>query len=142
MASLVDDVNLLCFGDANIRRKGHHTSVSEDRTKLIWNAIKRILLGIPNLKEEAQNRKAQDVARAMLSATKGPQIQSESGEPVDLRAHYRHEFADVVMGLQAFSENALNEKNELLDAMTMISKTNSGPKIQYPSAGCSVKWKN
>ena len=36
----------------------------------------------------------------------------------------------------------VNEKNELLDAMIMISKTNSGPKIQYPSAGCSVKWKN
>mgnify|MGYP001189789261 CR=1 FL=1 len=36
----------------------------------------------------------------------------------------------------------VNEKNELLDAMTMISKTNRGPKIQYPSAGCSVKWKN
>ena len=31
----------------------------------------------------------------------------------------------------------VNEKNELLDAMTMISKTNRGPKIQYPSAGCS-----
>ena len=36
----------------------------------------------------------------------------------------------------------VNEKNELLDAMIMISKTNSGPKIQYSSAGCSVKWKN
>jgi len=36
----------------------------------------------------------------------------------------------------------VNEKNELLNAMTMISKTNRGPKIQYPSAGCSVKWKN
>ena len=36
----------------------------------------------------------------------------------------------------------VNEKNELLDAMIMISKTNIGPKIQYPSAGCSVKWKN
>ena len=36
----------------------------------------------------------------------------------------------------------VNESNELLDAMIMISKTNEGPKIQYPSAGCSVKWKN
>ena len=36
----------------------------------------------------------------------------------------------------------VNEKNELLEAMIMISKTNRGPKIQYPSAGCSIKWKN
>ena len=36
----------------------------------------------------------------------------------------------------------VNEKNELLDAMIMISKTNKGPKIQHPSAGCSIKWRN
>ena len=28
----------------------------------------------------------------------------------------------------------VNDKNELLDAMIMISKTNKGPEIQYPSA--------
>ena len=36
----------------------------------------------------------------------------------------------------------VNEKNELLEAMIMISKKNKGPKIQYPSAGCSIKWKS
>ena len=34
-----------------------------------------------------------------------------------------------------------NEKNDLMDAMTMISKTNNGPKKQFPSAGCSIKWR-
>jgi peroxiredoxin len=36
----------------------------------------------------------------------------------------------------------VNEKNELLEAMIMISTKNKGPEIQYPSAGCSIKWKN
>ena len=36
----------------------------------------------------------------------------------------------------------VNEKNELLEAMIMISIKNKGPEIQYPSAGCSIKWKN
>ena len=34
-----------------------------------------------------------------------------------------------------------NEKNDLMDAMTMISETNNGPKKQFPSAGCSIKWR-
>ena len=36
----------------------------------------------------------------------------------------------------------VNEKNELLEAMIMISIKNKGPETQYPSAGCSIKWKN
>ena len=36
----------------------------------------------------------------------------------------------------------VNERNDLLNAMIMISKTNKGPNTQYPSAGCSIKWKN
>ena len=35
----------------------------------------------------------------------------------------------------------VNNKNDLLDAMIEISKTQSGPKKQFASAGCSVKWK-
>ena len=35
----------------------------------------------------------------------------------------------------------VNDKNDLLDAMIEISKTQSGPKKQFASAGCSVKWK-
>ena len=33
-------------------------------------------------------------------------------------------------------------KNELLEAMLMVSKTRKGPKKQFPSMGCSIKWKN
>ena len=32
-------------------------------------------------------------------------------------------------------------KRELLEAMTEISETGEGPKIQYPSIGCSIKWR-
>ena len=32
-------------------------------------------------------------------------------------------------------------KNDLLEAMILISKTNNGPKRQFPSMGCSIKWK-
>jgi len=35
----------------------------------------------------------------------------------------------------------VNNKNDLLDAMVEISKTQKGPKNQFASAGCSVKWK-
>ena len=35
----------------------------------------------------------------------------------------------------------INERNELMNAMIMISKTNVGPKKQFPSAGCSIKWR-
>ena len=34
-----------------------------------------------------------------------------------------------------------NNKNDLLNAMIEISKTQHGPKTQFASAGCSVKWK-
>lgn len=36
---------------------------------------------------------------------------------------------------------AISEKNELLEAMTIIASTGNGPKHQFPSAGCSIKWK-
>ncbi len=35
----------------------------------------------------------------------------------------------------------INSKNELLEAMIQISKTGYGPKKQYPSMGCNIKWK-
>ena len=33
----------------------------------------------------------------------------------------------------------INERNDLMNAMLMISKTNKGPKKQFPSSGCSIK---
>ena len=35
----------------------------------------------------------------------------------------------------------VNDKNDLLDAMIEISRTQRGPKNQFASAGCSIKWK-
>ena len=35
----------------------------------------------------------------------------------------------------------INDKNELLEAMQLIAKTGNGPKKQFSSAGCSIKWK-
>ena len=37
--------------------------------------------------------------------------------------------------------NFVSDKNDLLDAMIEISKTQKGPKTQFASAGCSIKWK-
>ena len=37
--------------------------------------------------------------------------------------------------------NFVNNKNDLLDAMIEVSKTQNGPVNQFASAGCSVKWK-
>ena len=34
-----------------------------------------------------------------------------------------------------------NDKNDLIDAMIQISRTQRGPKNQFASAGCSIKWK-
>ena len=36
---------------------------------------------------------------------------------------------------------APNKPNELLNAMTQISKTGFGPEIQFSSMGCNIKWK-
>ena len=36
----------------------------------------------------------------------------------------------------------VDKKNELLDAMRLIMKTQKGPVEQYPSVGCSIKWKS
>ena len=36
---------------------------------------------------------------------------------------------------------SVNDKNDLLDAMIQISRTQNGPKNQFASAGCSIKWK-
>ena len=35
----------------------------------------------------------------------------------------------------------VNDKNDLLDAMIQISRTQRGPKNQFASAGCSIIWK-
>ena len=36
----------------------------------------------------------------------------------------------------------IGKTNDLLNAMKQISKTGQGPKEQFSSAGCSIKWKN
>jgi len=36
---------------------------------------------------------------------------------------------------------AINSKNELLEAMIEVSKSGRGPKEQFPSMGCNIKWK-
>ena len=36
---------------------------------------------------------------------------------------------------------AINSKNELLEAMIEVSKSGRGPKEQFPSIGCNIKWK-
>ncbi|MBD23084.1 MAG: thioredoxin family protein [Alphaproteobacteria bacterium] len=36
----------------------------------------------------------------------------------------------------------INNKNYLLEAMQLIVKTGNGPDKQFPSAGCSIKWKS
>jgi peroxiredoxin len=35
----------------------------------------------------------------------------------------------------------LDKKNDLLNAMELIAKTSNGPKQQFPSMGCNIKWK-
>lgn len=37
--------------------------------------------------------------------------------------------------------DATNRKTELLDAMRKIAATETGPTLQQPSMGCSIKWK-
>ena len=32
-------------------------------------------------------------------------------------------------------------KNELVESINLIVETNNGPDNQYPSIGCSIKWK-
>ena len=36
----------------------------------------------------------------------------------------------------------VNDHNDLLDAMKQIRDTGTGPKIQFPSSGCSIKWQS
>jgi len=36
----------------------------------------------------------------------------------------------------------VNDHNDLLEAMRQVLDTGKGPEIQYPSSGCSIKWKN
>ncbi len=48
---------------------------------------------------------------------------------------YRGRLDDAKMG------DATNRKTELLDAMKQIASTQTGPDLQHPSMGCSIKWK-
>ena len=49
--------------------------------------------------------------------------------------------SDENLGLVFPDYYLVDEKNDLLDAMIMISTTGKGPSKQYPSSGCSIKWK-
>lgn len=48
---------------------------------------------------------------------------------------YRGRLDDAHMG------DARTRKEELLEAMRQIGSTGKGPEEQYPSMGCSIKWK-
>ncbi len=47
---------------------------------------------------------------------------------------YRGRLDDARMG------NPAGRKKELVDAMRMIAETGEGPREQFPSMGCSIKW--
>lgn len=49
---------------------------------------------------------------------------------------YRGRLDDARMGDEA------NRVPELVNAMRMIAKTGHGPKEQFPSMGCSIKWRS
>ncbi len=49
---------------------------------------------------------------------------------------YRGRLDDIRM------ENTSNRVPELVNAMGMIAKTGHGPKEQFPSMGCSIKWRD
>ncbi|MEM6454325.1 MAG: thioredoxin family protein [Acidobacteriota bacterium] len=48
---------------------------------------------------------------------------------------YRGRLDDAKMG------DATDRTPELLDAMRLIAKTGKGPDAQFPSMGCSIKWR-
>jgi hypothetical protein len=39
-------------------------------------------------------------------------------------------------------QRLLNSPRELYDAMAAIARTGKGPAEQYPSIGCSIKWRD
>ena len=49
--------------------------------------------------------------------------------------HYRGRLDDARMG------EASGRTRELVEAMRQISQTGQGPEQQFPSAGCSIKWR-
>ena len=55
----------------------------------------------------------------------------------DLELKYRGRIDSGVMG-----SGSANIKRDLFHAMELISKTNQGPKEQFSSFGCSIKWFN
>ena len=49
---------------------------------------------------------------------------------------YRGRLDDTSMG------DAANRVPELVNAMRQIAETGQGPEVQYPSMGCSIKWRD
>ena len=58
------------------------------------------------------------------------------GYNADLALQYRGRFDDRGIA------RTQGGNNDLLDAMLQIAKNGQGPDTQYPSIGCSIKWKN
>lgn len=59
------------------------------------------------------------------------------GYNADLKLQYRGRLDSAGANLQAN-----NQVKELLPAMLQIIQTGQGPDKQFPSMGCSIKWKN
>ena len=76
---------------------------------------------------------AQEVAKA-YDAVCTPDIYGISKDGI---IEYRGRLDDG-RGLNAPSENA---PRELVEAMRMIGETGKGPEQQFPTMGCSIKWK-
>ena len=53
----------------------------------------------------------------------------------DLGLQYRGRLDESKMNLVP------DAKRELFEAMSEISRTGQGPKEQFPSMGCSIKWR-
>lgn len=53
----------------------------------------------------------------------------------DGKLSYRGRLDDAAMG------DASNRTPELVNAMLLVAKTGKGPEEQYPSIGCSIKWR-
>ncbi len=58
------------------------------------------------------------------------------GFNADGQLQYRGRLDDARMG------NADNRVPELVNAMGQIATTGKGPDVQYPSMGCSIKWRD
>ena len=57
------------------------------------------------------------------------------GFNANLELQYRGRFDSTGRG-----ESSLNNSRDLFEAMKLVSETQTGPKEQFSSIGCSIKW--